>query len=63
MSLKQTTKPRVRKQRNRKGTFPRASSPAGVAKRQEVRAANTPKDGHGMHFIKPGSRNPRKVTR
>lgn len=55
--------PRVRKDRTRRGTFPRVSSVAGVLARQEARTATTPKDTQGMHFIKPGSRNPRKVTR
>jgi hypothetical protein len=58
--------PRIHKDRNRKGTFRRASSPEGVEQRQQARIATMPKETRGkgaLHFIKPGSRNPRKVTR
>lgn len=55
--------PRIHKDRTRKGWLRRASSPAGVQQRQEFRELLTPKDSKGFHFIRPGSRNPRKVTR
>lgn len=55
--------PRVRRDRTRRNPLPRASSPAGVEARQDRRVATVPKNDKKLHYIKPGSRNPRKVTR
>lgn len=55
--------PRKHKQRGRRGTYPRLSSPEGVIKRYQARIAATPNDDGGNHYVKPGSRNPRKVSR
>lgn len=55
--------PRVRKNRTRRNILPRVSSVKGTEARQEARAAATPKHAPKLHFIRPGSRNPRKVTR
>jgi hypothetical protein len=52
--------------KGRRGTLPRASSPAGVKTRQARRAAAKPQPAKGVSkdpYKKPGSRNPRKVGR
>jgi hypothetical protein len=48
-----------------RNTKPRIGSPEGVEVRHDVRAAHTPNgtNDRKLTYIKPGSRNPRKVGR
>jgi hypothetical protein len=50
--------------KQRRSTLPRLSSPEGIDARADLRVATMPKDPKGGRaYRKPGSRNPRKVSR